>query len=232
MLAAFALALRQLADPAVLRVLLKSLAATLLAFAVLGTGAFWALDAGLAWAGVDEARFDAAEGLRGLVALVLVLLGGLLLWRVLALAVLQLFADEVVEAVEAGHYPAAHAAARKLGWREELGNAAGGALRAIVANLVALPFAVVLLFTAIGPALLFWAVNAVLLGRELMDMAWLRHRHAPGAAPPLRKAERFMLGGIVAALLLIPFVNLLAPVIGAAMATHLVHRKGLLPHAA
>lgn len=232
MLTAFTLALRQLADLAVLRILAKSMAVTLAAFAVLGTASWWALDAFLAWAGVDEARFDAAEGLRGLVALIAVLLGGWLLWRVLALAVLQFFADEVVEAVEARHYPAALASARKLGWREELANGLRGAVRAVVANLVALPFALVLLFTGIGPALLFWAVNAVLIGRELMDMAWLRHRHAPDAAPPLRKAERFMLGGIVSALLLVPFVNLLAPVIGAAMACHLVHRKGVLPHAA
>ncbi len=236
MLTAFTLALRQLADPAVLRILAKSMAVTLAAFAALGTASWWALDAFLAWAGVDEARFDAAQGLRGLVALVAVLLGGWLLWWVLALAVLQFFADEVVEVVEARHYPAALASARKLGWREELANGLRGAVRAVVVNLVALPFALVLLFTGVGPALLFWAVNAVLIGRELMDMAWLRHRPlsigAPDAAPPLRRAERFMLGGIVSALLLVPFVNLLAPVIGAAMACHLVHRKGVLPHAA
>jgi uncharacterized protein involved in cysteine biosynthesis len=36
--------------------------------------------------------------------------------------------------------------------------------------------------------------------------------------------DRALLGGAVAGLLTIPFVNLLAPLLGAAAATHLVHR--------
>jgi CysZ protein len=36
--------------------------------------------------------------------------------------VLQFYADEVVLAVEARHYPEAAASARQLGWREELAN--------------------------------------------------------------------------------------------------------------
>ena len=37
--------------------------------------------------------------------------------------------------------------------------------------------------------------------------------------------KRFGLGLVVAFLLTVPFVNFLAPIIGAAMATHLVHRQ-------
>lgn len=229
MLSAFTLALAQLFDPRVLRILAKSIAATLLAFALLGAAGWWLADWALATAWLDD---DTAAEMRGLIALMLVVLGGVLLWRIVALAVLQFFADEVVEAVEARHYPTALAAARKLGWREELANGLSGGGRALLFNLIALPFALVLLVTGIGPALLFWAVNAVLLGRELQDMVWLRHRHAPNAPAPLRKFERFALGGIVAALLIVPLVNLLAAFIGAAMATHLVHRKVSLPHAA
>ena len=47
-----------------------------------------------------------------------------------------------------------------------------------------------------------------------------------GSVPLPVGATRFVLGAIVVALLTIPFVNLVAPIIGAAMATHLVHRKG------
>jgi uncharacterized protein involved in cysteine biosynthesis len=232
MISAFFLALGQLADPRVLRVLLKSLGVTLLAFAVLGTAGWWALDAGLTAAGIDNAWFDAADGLRGLIALAGVLLGGWLLWRVLALAVLQFFADEVVEAVEARHYPAALASARRLGWHEELRGGLKSGARALLVNLIALPFALMLIVTGVGPALVFWLANAVLLGRELMDMVWLRHRHAADAPPPLSPRERFALGGIAAALLLVPVVNLLAPILGAAMAAHLIHRKRTLPNAA
>src|SRR5690606_41942855 len=128
-------------------------------------------------------------------------------------------------AVERRSYPAAAADARKLGLAEETRIALRGAARALVANLIALPFALALLFTAIGPAVVFWAVNAWLLGRELVDMVWLPHPPAPGAPSPVGRAERFLLGGAVAALFMVPFANLLAPVLGAAAATHLVHGR-------
>ncbi len=231
MLIAFLLALRQLGDPRVLRVLARSLAVTLLLFALLGWAGWWGLDMLLAWAGLSQDRLGDAAGLRGLIAFAMVLIAGWLLWRVLALAVLQFFADEVVEAVEARHYPAALAAARPLGLAEELRQGLRGAGRALLFNLLALPVALALLVTGVGTALVFFLVNAVLLGRELADLVWLRHRHAPGAPPPVARGPRLVLGGVVTALLAIPVVNLLAPVLGAAMATHLVHRKGGSGHA-
>ena len=73
---------------------------------------------------------------------------------------------------------------------------------------------------------IFAVVNAVLLGRELDDMVRLRHcddRGMPIAALP--GFTRFGLGIVVVGLLLVPFVNFIAPLVGAAMATHLVHRQ-------
>jgi CysZ protein len=224
MLSAFVLAFGQLADGRVLRVLLKSLVLSLALFALLGSGGWWVAERLLARTGLDG-------DLHGLFAALLVLIGGWLLWRVLALAVLQLFADEVVKAVELRHYPAAARTARKLGWRAELAAGCRGAGRALGFNLLALPVAAALAFTAIGVPLVFWTVNAVLLGRELTELVWLRHRPPGVNALPLGRGERFVFGGLIAALLAIPFVNLLAPLVGAAMATHLVHRKGLVPHA-
>jgi CysZ protein len=229
MLTAFALAIGQLGDARVLRIIAKSLAVALLAFAALGTGGWWGVD----WL---LARWDLAPELRGALALAATIAGGWLLWRIVALAVLQLFADEVVLAVEARHYPQAAALARKLGWHEELANGLRGAARALLFNLLALPVALVLLVTGIGAPLVFWGVNAVLLGRELQDMVWLRHRPqgpmSPDTPPPLRGHERFILGGIVAALFAVPVINFLAPFLGAAMAAHLIHRKGPLAHVA
>ena len=93
-------------------------------------------------------------------------------------------------------------------------------------TLFALPFALVLLVTGIGTPLLFWFVNALLLGRELTEMVALRHSaHGKTDATAVGGLTRFCLGGVVAALLAIPFVNLLAPVIGAASATHLFHGR-------
>ncbi|WP_126176244.1 EI24 domain-containing protein [Tsuneonella rigui] len=218
-LSAFARALGQLGDRRVLGVLAKSMAVTLAIFAALGVAL---------WRGMARLIEHYAAGygeLGGLIGILLAVIGGWLLFRVVALFVLQFFADEVVLAVEARDYPQDAANARKLGFAEEARNAFGGLTRAVVVNLIALPFAILLLVTGVGTAILFWAVNAWLLGRELQDMVWLRHRPDKAAALPLGGLTRFALGGIVAAMLLIPFVNLLAPVLGAAAATHLVHGR-------
>ena len=216
---AFARALGQLGDRRVLGVLAKSMAVTLAIFVALGIAL---------WRGMARLIEHYAAGygeLGGLIGILLAVIGGWLLFRVIALFVLQFFADEVVLAVEARDYPHEAANARKLPFREEARNAMSGLLRAVVVNLIALPFAILLLVTGVGTAILFWAVNAWLLGRELQDMVWLRHRPDKAAALPLGGLTRFALGGIVAAMLLIPFVNLLAPVLGAAAATHLVHGR-------
>ncbi len=227
------LALRQLADPAILRILAKSAGVTLVLFAVLAWGGWWLLDWGLEQAGLGDALFSGAGGLRGLAAFLLAAAGLWLIWRIVAMAVIQFFVDEVVEAVEARHYPQAALAAREPGLGEQARSGIWAAVRALLANLAALPLALALLATGVGPAILFWLVNAVLLGRELSEMVWLRHRgvrgerqrHRPRDRGPIRRGERLVLGGVIAALLAVPLAGFLAPVLGAAAATHLLHRK-------
>lgn len=211
------LAIGQLGDRAVLRVLLKSVAVTLAILAILGAVLFQLVLAGSAYVGMNigtEATY--------LVSLVLTLLAAWLLFRIVALAVLQFFADEIVIAVEQCHYPECAVTARKLPFNEDLANSLRGAGRALLFNALALPVAVVLLFTAIGPAVVFLAINAVLMGRELTDMGWFRHRPTRDAPSPVSRSDRLLLGGAIAALMAVPFANLLAPVIGAAAGTHLV----------
>lgn len=231
MLSAFALALRQIADPRVLAIMLKCLGIAILAFALIATAGWYALDALLAMAGLEDSLGEGTGAARGLAALVIVLIGGWLLWRILALAVLQFYADEFVAAVEARYYPAALARARRLDWHRELRLALRGALRALGYNLLALPLALVLILTGFGTFIVFIAVNAALLGRELTEMVWLRHAPHPDAALPVSAGTRFGFGAIVAVLLTVPFVNFLAPFLGAAAATHLVHRTGAIDHA-
>ncbi|MFC3098423.1 EI24 domain-containing protein [Alteraurantiacibacter palmitatis] len=223
---ALALALRQLSDPAVMRVLGKSVAVTCVLFLALAAAGWFVLDRVLQALGLGEALFAGANDLRALASALLALGGLWLVWRVVAMLVIQFFAADVVQAVEARHYPAAASAARSLTTAQEAKAGLRAAGRAVLFNLAALPLALVLLFTGIGPALVFWAINAALLGRELQDMVWLRHCHVGQAACPVSPTERFLLGGAVAALMLVPFANFLAPVLGAAAATHLVHRKG------
>lgn len=216
-----------LAEGAVLRVLAKTVAITVAIFLALGWLGEMVIDDALSALGLDR-DYSASV----LISALLIVFSAWLLFRLVALAVLQFFADEVVVAVERTSYPAAAERARKLGLAEEMRLSLAGALRALAVNLLALPFALALLFTGVGTALVFWAANAWLLGRELTDMVWLRHRPAPDIAAPVSKLERFLLGGAIAALLVVPFANLLAPVLGAAAATHLIHRKMRSPHAA
>jgi CysZ protein len=214
---AFALSLGQLSDPAIGRVLAKSILLTLVIFLVLGFAAWAGLSAVMERFAAGYAEFSA------LLAVVLTLIGGWLLFRVVALAVLQFFADDVVRAVERRHYGSA-AQVPDLPWSAELSASFKGLLRVIAVNAVVLPIALVLLVTGIGTALLLWAANGWLLGRELTEMVWLRHRSDASELVPVGGITRFALGGIVAALLIVPVINLLAPVLGAAAATHLIHR--------
>jgi len=216
---ALALSFSQLRDPAILRVLGKSLLVTIAIFLLLCWLLSFGFEALLEWAGLAD-----GSGAGTLLALLATLIGAWLLFRFVALFVLQFFAEEVARAVEAKHYPAEASAARSLPLTQELRNGLRSTLRALVVNLIALPFAIALLVTGVGTALLFWAVNAFLLGRELRDMVWLRHRQSEQDIAPLGQGGRFLLGGAVAGMLLVPGINLLAPVIGAASATHLVHR--------
>jgi CysZ protein len=224
--AALLKALGQLGDRAVMAVLVKSVAVTLAVFALAG----WGLYEGLAVV-LREERIAAllpegfAPAAQALAALVIGLAAFWFLFRVVALAVLQFFADEVVAAVEARHYPALAGQARPLPLAREVAVAVRGLLRVVSYNLLALPVAAVLAVTAIGPAVVFLAVNALLLGRECTDMAWLRHCAGDERGNPVGAGERFLLGAAVAGLMLVPLANLLAPVVGAAAGTHLVLRR-------
>ncbi len=219
-----ALAFGQLFEWDVLRILLKSLAVTLVAFVIVAAGGWYLLDWALANSGLEDTLFAGAGAVRGALSLVLALLGLWLVWRIVAMAVVQFFADEVVIAVERRHYPEDAGTARELSMAEQAATAARAAGRTLLFNLVAAPIALVLLFTGVGTLAVFWVVNALLVGRELQDMVWLRHRRNGAELAPISGGERFLLGGTIAGLLLVPFANFLAPVLGAASATHLVHR--------
>lgn len=211
---ALALAFAQLTDRRVLAVLAKSAGVTLALMALLGAALWWGL----------ERAFASVAFLHGagpVIAAAVAAIASWLLFRLVAIAVVQFFADEVVVAVERRYYPEAAARARPLGLRREIGVAWQGLLRSLGWNLAALPVAALLLVTGVGTVLLFALVNAVLLGRELTDMVRLRH----DAVPPVAWPNRLVLGGVVVALLTVPFLNFLAPVIGATAATHLVHRR-------
>ncbi len=223
---ALAKAFGQLGDRAIVAVAVKSIAVTLALFAALGVGLYHALGQVFRsdwFASVLPGEWAFTAGI--IVWLVVSFAAFWLLFRVVALMVLQFFADEVVAAVEARHYPTLAKAARPLPLAREVAVAVRGLLRVVGYNLLALPAAAVLVVTGIGPGLVFLGVNAVLLGREFTDMAWLRHCAGDERGNPVGTGERVMLGAVVAVMMVVPVINLIAPVIGAAAGAHLVLRR-------
>ena len=223
MIQAFTRALAQLTDRTIMAILLKVMILTILLFALFGVAAYFGLlwlFAGLGW---TQGGFAAATA-----AVIIAILTGLLLFRIVAIFVLNIFSDEIVDAVERRYYPeraeTAKAPGHALGIR--MGLASTG--RALGYNIVAAPLYILLLVTGIGVPIAFFAVNGILLGRDLQDMVAARHvsdYRNLAAEWSLPKVQRFVLGLIAVLLLAIPFVNFLAPVLAAAMATHLVHGK-------
>ncbi|PCD04596.1 hypothetical protein COC42_00700 [Sphingomonas spermidinifaciens] len=222
MLRALVLSVRQLGDPPLLSVLAKSLALTIAIFVAFG-GVGW-------WAARAIARSYGAGGwseLVGVAAVFVALLASWLLFRAVAIAVVGIFADEVVEAVERRHYAAALAGARPVPFARGAAMGLGSAARAILVNLVLSPLYLALLVTGVGTAAAFFIVNGWLLGRDLGDMVAARH-HPRAAMRDWRsgtRGGRFMLGLAGTALLVVPGVNLVSPVLAAAMATHWYHRR-------
>ena len=223
MIRAFLLSLRQLGDPAFVRVFAKSMALTIALFAGVGVALWFGIDAVTTrWLG---------DGTRGGIAAVAALFATLLaLWlsfRAVAIAIVGIFADEIVDAVEARHYPEGRARARPAGIGRSMAMGARSAARVVLVNLLMLPVYIALLVTGIGTAIAFFLVNGWLLGRDLGDMVAVRHLDdaAMRGWHKATVAQRFLLGLAGTALFVVPVVNLFAPLIGAAMATHLFHGR-------
>ena len=228
MFAALPLAIAQLGDPRIRRVLFKSLLVTLALFLLAGVLLAWLLvGSNPCGIGPLDYRCEIGTGAGTAAALVLGVLGLWFMFPAIAIGVIGFFADEVVEAVEARHYPAAAQSGRNpsLGGSVNLGLRSAG--RLLLWNLLALPFYLLLMVTGIGPFILFFLINAIALGRDLGEMVAVRHLDGEALRGWLThsRGRRLLLGFGVTLLFTIPFVNLLAPVLGAAVATHLYHSE-------
>jgi len=215
---AFLLALKDLPSPRVLRILLQSLALTLLLLAVSGVAIFCAARWALAhWQWLGEAERDMA----GILIVLAIIAGSWLLFRAVAIVVVGLFADSIIADVEGRHYPAAASQAVDVGWRQNISLALASLVRLIGGNLLALPIYILLLVTGIGTPIFALFVNALLLGRDLEAMVLARH---PGQLR-LDRPARWSMGLLSAASFVVPVANLLAPILGAAMAVHMLHLR-------
>lgn len=210
------LSFQSLSDRRVAVVMVKVVVWTIIALIVSGISLWFALQALFRWLSVNDTGFWS-----GLLSAAIVALSGILLFRVVAIAMTWVFADDIIDAVEDRHYPR-HAA---LGKRPSHGASVQMAIKSIARvigyNLLALPVYVLLLFTGVGPAIAFLLINALLLGRDLEDMLITRH----GAKGAMSKLSRVMLGLLGTAGMMVPLVNLFVPILATAMAVHLVHSE-------
>lgn len=224
MLRALALSFGQLLDARILRVFLKSLLLTLATLAALGVAILF----GMQW--VEDALIAPDSDLRGMLSAIGLLLALAIAWflfRAVAIALVGIFADDVVDAVEDRHYAGAAGTRRDVSFARSLRMGLRGIGRVLLTNIAIAPLYLLLLFTGIGTPILFFVVNAWLLGRDLGDMVGARHMPDDELAAwrNRTRVQRFGLGAVGTGLLLVPFVNLVAPVLGAAMATHMFHAK-------
>jgi CysZ protein len=219
------LSLVDLTEARILAILFRSLFVSLLIFLVLGLVAVWMLSGSdpCAWAGQSCELGLSASGLG---ALLITVVGIWLLFPAVALGVIAAYSDRIVATVEAIHYSEAAVNARPVGMARGALLGLRSAARLLLYNLVALPFYILLLVTGVGTIILFILVNGVAIGRDFGEMVAVRHGDAKLHGSWLRatRSERAAIGIIVTAIFLVPLVNLVAPLLGATMATHLFHR--------
>lgn len=214
-----------LSDPRMWWILMKSAAVSLVFLGLLFSGVWWGVAEGIGWLAGHWPKYAGwlkyTEGWVGVLTAIVV---SFLLFPTVFGVVASFFQEAVADVVEAKYYP-------------QLPHADGAPLAAsilsavrffvimVVVNLIALPlYLLVIWFPVIG-ALPVLAVNGLLAGREYYEVVALR-RLAPADMDATRRRNRpayFLTGVGIAALALVPFVNLLVPVFGIAVMVHVFH---------
>lgn len=217
MLKDLARAFAQLSDPRSRTVVLLGVGLSLLTLAGLVVGVHlllgWAAETGYLW-------LDRVVEVLGVLGTLVV---AWFLFPAVVVAISSLFLERVVDATEDRYYQdmppprpvplteAIPAALRLLGL-------------SLLLNLLALP----LYFMPVINIPVWLLLNGWLVGREYVELVGLR-RLEPRTLQMLRQQQRlpfWMSGAVIAFLLALPFVNLVAPVVGAAFMTHRFHRFG------
>ena len=213
-------AIRQTLSPGLRGLLLRALGLTILLL-----GAIWAgLTSGFDWllrTHPLSRDYPVVDGFVYLMAGAGLLVMLFYLLPAVSALVAGFFLDDAAAEVEAQDFPA-----DRPGTPMPTGRAVLYGLRfaglALLVNLVALVF-----FLIPGVNLIaFFAANSYLLGREYFEMAAARFRPLPEAAA-LRRANRATIlaaGAVMAALMLVPILNLTTPVFGIALMVHL-HKR-------
>ena len=165
-----------------------------------------------------------AEFLAGAGAIVV----AIILWPAVSLMIGGMLFESAAERIETMRFPA-DPQGRKIPLGEALGNSGKLALPALALSLLTLP----LLFIPGVNVIAFLLVNAVLMSREYFSLAALRFQ--PWAGVRALRARHggaiFIVGLTCAALMLVPVLNFIAPLYGAAAMVRLNKALGAVARA-
>ncbi|MBL3562123.1 EI24 domain-containing protein [Rhodovulum sulfidophilum] len=223
-LTAFLKTLGQIGDRAFRRVLLLGIGLSVLLLAAIYAVIFfligWLVPDTLSLPWIGEIHW--VDNILSGASFLLMIVMSVFLMVPVASAFTGIFLDDVAEAVEARHYPDLPPAT-PIPLLDQIRDSIGFLGVVLGVNLVAL-----VLYFFVGPVapFLFWAVNGFLLGREYFQMAAMRRLGRQGARDLRRRhgATIFLAGLLMAVPLSLPLVNLVIPILGAAVFTHLVNR--------
>lgn len=207
--------------------MLQAIAVSLIIFIVVGVGVAWLLVGADPCTLVALGTCPVGFGSGTIGAIALTLLAAWFLFPPVAITVITGFTDRIAGTVENLHYPEAAKRARPLGVGRGLFLGLKSAGRLLLFNLVALPIYLLLLFTGIGPLILFVIVNGIAFGRDVGELAAARHGPQSSRRAWLQRTrgQQHLIGVVVSVLFLVPFANILAPVIGTAAGIHLFNQS-------
>ncbi|KAF0144001.1 MAG: hypothetical protein FD153_391, partial [Rhodospirillaceae bacterium] len=222
LITAFFRGVGQMADSRLRAIALRGVGISVVTYMILWGGVSWLLAATTVLSiGWMETLVDVAGSLAAFAL-------SLLFFPAFVSTVIGFFLEDVIQAVEARHYPnlppVRHRPPREIVWE---GIRYAGVLIAV--NLLALPLYVLVPFINL---LVFFVLNGYLLGREYYELVALRRLSEVDARKLWIRGKRslWMAGGVIAGLLAIPGVNVLAPIMATAFMVHvfedLQRRKG------
>lgn len=209
-------ALSQVSDPKFLSIFFRGVGLSLVLLVLITMGLLWLIPNTISLPWLGELAW-LTPLLDGFAVISMIMLSTFLMIPVASLFI-GLFLDKVMDAVEAKHYPGV-GPARKVSVGETIRESLKFLSLMIAVNMLAF---VIYLFLPLA----FWIVNGVMLGREYFQMVAMR-RVGRKEAKRLRRSHWLHIsfaGTLMAVPLTVPLLNLIIPILGVAMFTHLFHR--------
>jgi len=223
----FTNAAQQLPDPRLRRVLMIGIVGSLAIFVLLWI-VIWSAVSTIAWESVWGVNWllgtfpSVGNAIGGVVFTAVMVIVTFLFFPAVITIIVGFFLEEVVQAIEAQHYPN-EPAPRPQPLGEVLGITAKFALLVSGLNILFLPIYLLLFLVPPLNLFLYYLLNGYLISREYYELVALR-RLKPRLARQLRRQYRgrMLLAGIILVFFMtIPIINFITPVLATAFMVHI-----------